>query len=228
MLHEFLRDNQAAILAMAEKKAGVLIGLSTDANELSGGLPIFYQQLLAMLQLGQAGIDRSRIEPAPAAYEVGAAGSSARSDIAEVIKAAKIYGEESLRRGYALSEVVLAYGSLCQSITELASLKKITITPAEFGAFDNYLGVAIAGAVNGFVTLQNNQNDSRAVERLNVFTLEIRNALALVNQSLELVRDTAEYNGDAGQALRCGLKRLEEILDQPRLNIQGLSSDSKT
>ena len=93
----------------------------------------------------------------------------------------------------------------------------MAITPSEFGAFDKYLVIAIAGAVNGFATLKNTQTSLQKAERLDTFALEFLNVLTSVKQSLEMARSESDaFNGEAGKMLERGLMRFEEILNRVR------------
>ena len=51
MLHEFLQENQYAILKMTEKKSLELAGIRPSSDLLKQGLPVFYQQLMKVLIL---------------------------------------------------------------------------------------------------------------------------------------------------------------------------------
>ena len=119
-----------------------------------------------------------------------------------------------MRLGYTLSHVVHAYGSMCQSITELATKKEIRITPDEFHNLNRCLDVAIAGAVTEYQALRNTEVSSREVEHLGFLAHELRNALGTVTMSLGLIRDgTVGFGGNVGQVLDRGLKLISQLID---------------
>jgi signal transduction histidine kinase len=130
-------------------------------------------------------------------------------------KAAGQHGEELLRLGYTLTHVVHAYGAMCQSITELATMKKTVITAGEFHDLNRCLDIAIAGAVTQFQAHRNSQNINREVEHLGFLAHELRNALTSVNISLQLIKTgTVGFGGSTALVLDRGLKRIEDLIDR--------------
>ena len=196
MLSDFLLSNEKEILELTEKKSLELAGLRPSSEQLKKGLPVFYQQLMDMLRT---------------------------KDISDVYvtKAAALHGTELMRLGYTLSHVVHAYGAMCQSITELAMIKKASITSQEFHDLNRFLDVAIAGAVTEFQSLQNNRNKSRELEHLDFLAHELRNALAGVTISIHLIKKgTVGFGGSTGLLLDRGLKRIEEIIDRSMMELR--------
>ncbi len=223
MLYEFLLMNEKEILAMTEAKALDLAGIRPSSIQLKKGLPIFYEQLKAVLKLEAASSRATLTPPGQAAMaeaacdndEPGIAEASGRPGEAELAVAAGIHGTELLRLGYTLSHVVHAYGSMCQAITELASKKKISVTPDEFHDLSRCLDIAIAGAVTTYQSIRNTEISNREVESLGVLAHELRNALATVKLSIELIKNgTVGFKGSTGQVLDQGLNRMEELIDR--------------
>lgn len=208
MLYEFLENNQEEILAIATKKILNLSGLSPSSDLLERAIPIFYNQLKGMILLQQQTSSntlntKNKDEDASAIRE------------AELAKEAERYGVELQRLDYTLSHVVYVYGSLCQSITELASEKNISITSEEFKNMNKCLDIAIASAVGGHEIARATKENKREVERLGFMAHELRNALASVNISLQLIKKgSVDFNGTTGQVLGRSLKRIEKIIDR--------------
>ena len=168
MLHEFLLKNQNEILAMTEKKSVALAGVRPSSEQLKKGLPIFYDQLMTV----QFPLDRSSSQnlrklirqawqrppptptnrPWPRHPAIQGRSRAWRNRPSAM-------APELLRLGYTLSHVVHAYGAMCQSITELATTKNSTITTNEFHDMNRCLDVAIAGAVTGYQTQRNTQEN---------------------------------------------------------------------
>lgn len=205
MLYEFLEQNQLEILSMTEKKTLHLEALSPNSDLLKQSLPIFYNQLKSALLL------QKQSTPSTAAKD-------------EVIRAeqeglvtqeAQIHGAELMRLGYTLPHVIYTYGTLCQSINELADAKKITFTKEEFQNLNRCVDVAIAGAITGHELSRGTKETHGELERLGFFAHELRNALSSVNISLQLIKKgTAGFNGTTGQVLGKSLKRIEEIINR--------------
>lgn len=208
MLPEFLLSYREEILAMTEKKALALAGVRPSSEQLKLGLPIFYTQLIEIL-LRQTSESTSQ-----QMYELEIAAFD-RQDDTPVKKSAGIHGAELLRLGYTLSHAVHSYGSLCQSITELATEKNVNITPAEFGTLNLCLDIAIASAVTEYQSIRNTQINTEEIEHLGFLAHELRNALGTVTLSVQMIRDgTVDFSGNTGQVLNKGLKRIEELINR--------------
>ena len=112
---------------MSERKTHYLAGIRLSSEQLRGGLPIFYSQLLFVLKLDRSkpilsAFDETGMKTASINNdEVAMLSASARPEEAKLPKSAGAHGLEFLRLGYTLSQVAHAYSSMCQSITELAT-----------------------------------------------------------------------------------------------------------
>jgi signal transduction histidine kinase len=221
MLHEFLLKNEQEILNMAEKKTLALVGVRPRSELLKKGLPIFYKQLLNVLLLNRGHAHSSEVnqvgiaKAAAESDEPAMAMAAGRPDNAAVAKSAGLHGTELLRLGYTLSHVVHAYGAMCQSITELATNRKVIITSGEFRDLNLCLDVAIAGAVTEYQSIRNTQESSREVEHLGFLAHELRNAIGTVKMAIELIKGgTVGFGGSTGQVLDRGVNRIEELIDR--------------
>jgi len=221
MLHEFLMKNEKEILDMTEKKARDLADGGPTSDQLKLGIPIFYQQLMNVLESGQKqptkhsadknGMARAARDSNEPAMSVA---SGHRNEV-EVAESAGRHGVELLRLGYTLSHVVHAYGAMCQSITELATTKKANITPKEFHDLNHCLDVAMAGAVTEYASRQTFNESTREIQHLGFLAHELRNSLNTVVMSYELIKDgSVTPRGSTGQLLENGLKRLDHLIDR--------------
>lgn len=202
-LHDFLVDNKEEILFMTETKFLALAGPLPSSVQLKQGLPVFFQQLLSILRLERP------------AFTIPAARDAGKPEEAKVAKSASLHGVEMLRLGYSLSHVVHAYGSMCQSITELASKKNNPISTEAFHYLNQCLDVAIAGAVTEYQDLRNTQEKEREVKHLGFLAHEMRNLVASASISFQLVKKgTVGLGGSTGQVLEKSLKKMEELIDR--------------
>ena len=96
MLHQFLDASRDKIIARARAKAASRPAPRATEAELENGVPMFLTQLVGMLQ-------------APRESGTAAIGMSAAK-----------HGDELLRMGFTVGQVVHDYGGLCQAITEIA------------------------------------------------------------------------------------------------------------
>jgi signal transduction histidine kinase len=221
MLSKFLMANQKEILAMTEEKSLALAGARPSSDQLREGLPIFYGQLMSVLQAQKRAETRSGAavkEMEMAALhndEAAMAKASGYPDDVALARSAGIHGTELQRLGYTLSHVVHAYGAMCQSITELAAKKNFPITAIEFHDLNRCLDVAIAGAVTQYQDRRNTQDLNREVEHIGVLAHELRNALSSVSISLASIKKgTVGFGGSTGKVLERGLARMDELINR--------------
>ncbi len=222
MLYKFLGEHQKEILAMTAAKSLELAGVRPNSNQLMQGLPIFYKQLMTVLKLeigSKPGEPKKEISKMATAAtkndEVAMASAEGRPAEMGLAASAGSHGKELFRLGYTLSHVVHAYGAMCQSITELATIKKATITADEFHDLNRCLDVAIAGAVTEFQTDRDIRESDRENKQLGFLAHEMRNALGTVTLALELIKDGAVgFGGSTGLVLDRGIKRIEQLIDR--------------
>jgi hypothetical protein len=104
---------------------------------------------------------------------------------------------------------------MCQSITELSTLKNSKITSAEFHDLNRCLDEAIAGAVTEFQDSQNTKVHNKEIEHLGFLAHELRNALMSVNVSFQMIkRGSVGAGGSTGRIMEDGLKRMQKLIDQ--------------
>jgi signal transduction histidine kinase len=220
-LREFLKTNEKAILASVEEKYSALAGVRTVTAAPSSGLPIFFKQLLHVLE--QAPTEGLHVEvdqdgmvrAANDGDEPAIAAAAGRPYDVAVARSAGDYGKELQQQGYTLSHVVHAYGAICQSITEMAIEKSAAITNEEFRVLNRCLDTAIAGAVTEFHAERAIDVTNRETQHLGFLAHELRNALAIVNTSLRLIKSgTVGFGGSIGQVLDRALKRQQELIDR--------------
>ncbi|MBC7926498.1 MAG: HAMP domain-containing histidine kinase, partial [Bryobacteraceae bacterium] len=224
MLHEFLLKNRDDILAKTEEKSLALAGIRPSSGQLREGLPLFYAQLLNVLRFEQELPTHITAPPitAPLPSDVSASFESQRegsrvirlnssaSDTA-LTDAGGVHGVELQRLGYTLTHVVHSYGAMCQSITELATEKDINIKPNEFRDLNRCLDIAIAGAVSGFESKRQTQED----EQFGSLAHELRNALGNANISLQLIKNgTVGFSGSTGRVLERSLQRIGTLVNR--------------
>jgi hypothetical protein len=179
-LREFLLKNEKEVLALTEKKTLELAGPRASSKQLKQGLPLFFQQLLGILNLNRPAItvpaenQSGAAKGAAAADEPAIAAATGKPEEVAVAQAAALHGSEMLRLGYTLSHVVHSYGAMCQSITELAEKKNFSIDAGGFHDLNQCLDVAIAGAVTEYQKLRDTLEKDRENKHLGFLTHEMR------------------------------------------------------
>jgi hypothetical protein len=118
--------NRAEILGRSRAKLVAREVPPPTEAELKGGLPLFLDQLIAIL----------RAEKGERSQALGGVSDSAT-----------LHGGELLPIGLTVGQLVHDYGSICQSVTELADAYDVAITADEFQTFNRCLNDAIAQAV---------------------------------------------------------------------------------
>jgi signal transduction histidine kinase len=220
-LLEFLKANEKAVLASIEGKSSALAGVRPVSEVQRSGLPIFFKQLLHVLEQAPTEVmhpevDRDgMVRAANDSDEPGIAAAAGRPFDVEVAKSAGAFGKELEQQGYTLSHVVHAYGAICQAITEIAIEKQAAITTEEFRALNRCLDTAIAGAVTMFHAERAEDVTKRESQHLGFLAHELRNALSIVKTSLRLIKSgTVGFGGSIGQVLDRALNRQQELIDR--------------
>ena len=111
MLYEFLLTNRDEILVRSRAKLSGRKAPTPTEAELADGLPLFMDQLIAILRAAKA---------------IAVPGHR------NMAASAGLHGGELLRLGLTVGQVVHDYGSICQSVTELADERDVAITADEF------------------------------------------------------------------------------------------------
>ncbi len=222
MLSEFLKENKDEILEVARLESLSLAGVRPTSDQLKLGLPIFFQQIVSILDvkksksLGEQSIKLdavAREKAATESNEVAMAMASGHPEDIELAQSSGLHGEELLRLGYTLSHVVHIYGSLCQAITGLAVKKSIDISALEFRDLNRCLDVGIAGAVTTFQSFRDLQKRNEEVKRCGFCAHELRNSLGSALMSFELIKSgEVGFSGTVGQILGRSLKRMDELI----------------
>ena len=126
MLREFITSNRSELVRRCRSRVAARRAPRATPFELEHGIPIFIDQLVRMMPNG-------------------ASPEATRADVVE--RSASLHGEELLRHGFTIDQVVHDYGDLCQSIAQLASERAQPISAPEFATLNMTLDNAIAAAV---------------------------------------------------------------------------------
>ena len=143
-------------------------------DEFDHGISHFLDQLIRTLEVEQTS------QPLDSRKISGPAGGGNLAP-SEVSDTAARHGQELLRHGFTIDQVVHDYGDLCQAITDLAVEKQFQIDIDEFRTLNRCLDNGIAEAVTEFSYQRDfvaaRQGEQALEERLGAFAHEMRNAL---------------------------------------------------
>ena len=211
MLQEFIRRNRAALIGRCRSKVATRRAPRATEQELWYGIPLFLDQLVDALRLEQASTAPAAIQKAESSSAIG--------------RTAAQHGNELLRQGFTVSQVVHDYGDLCQAITDLAIEQNATLSAAEFRTLNRCLDDAIAGAVTEFGRrrdeLTSEEFTRAANEHLGFLAHELRN---LIGNSILAVgamkKGSVGLGGATGALLDRSLMGLRDLVNRTLVDVR--------
>jgi signal transduction histidine kinase len=195
VLHEFLIANRGEILQRSRTKLAARQIPTPTETELAHGLPLFLDQLTGILHT-----------------EKGDRGAGHQS----ISTSATQYGGDLLRNGLTVGQVVQDYGSICQSVMELAAESSLEITADEFQTFNSCLDDATAQAVTEYERQRDRSGaGGPGAAHLGFLAHEMRNLLTTSMLTYEaLARGSVGINGSTGNLLGRSLRRMRVLIDR--------------
>lgn len=203
MLHEFVTENRDELIRRCRQKVALRSVPPPTEEEIDYGIPLFLEQLVDALRLGE--------ESSP-----------------EMRRSALLHGHELLLQGFTVSQVVHDYGDVCQSITELAVEMQAPISTDDFRTLNACLDDAIAAAVtqyarekdqtalDGEVVRQQSAVDvetGRANTRMGYLAHELRNLLNTALLACDALKSgKVGIAGSTGEVLRRSLRGAADLI----------------
>ena len=186
MLHEFIAEHREEIIRRCRAKVATRSIPPPTKAEIDHGVPVFLDQLRTALRDGE-------------------------TTSPEISLSAIKHGQDLLRQGFTVSQVVHDYGDVCQAITELAVELNAPISTDDFRTLNRCLDDAIAGAVTeyGRGRTQSGIDDesARGSERLGFFAHELRNLLHTAIMAFEVLKTgNVGVGGSTGTVLHRTLR----------------------
>jgi signal transduction histidine kinase len=143
-------------------------------------------------------------------------------------ESAALHGGDLLRMGVTVGQVVQDYGSICQSVTELADERQANITAAEFQIFNSCLDDAIARAVTGHQRQRDIAIERSGAGHVTALAHEVRNLLTTSMLTFDaLARGRIGVNGSTGTLLGRTLRRMRVAVDRTLAEVR-LAAGSPT
>jgi signal transduction histidine kinase len=194
MLHEFLTLHGPDIIARTRAKVAARSSPMPTKEELEHGVPLFLEQLVAVLRREQETTAR------PANPEIG--------------KSASQHGGNQRRAGFTVGQVVHGYGDVCQAVTELAVELDIPISADEFRTLNRCLDDAIAEAVTEYSRAEAGFVAAERTVQMGAFAHELRNLLSNAMLAYEVVKSgSVGIGGSTGAVLGRNLTALRDLID---------------
>ena len=213
MLHRFLTENHEELIERCRAKVARRPVPRPTPAELEHGIPLFLGQLARTLRLEQT-------PWLPGSAEVRGAIQSGKTSVASDIgTTAARHGNEMLRKGFTVDQVVHDYGDLCQAVTELAAEKNAPLTMQEFRTLNLCLDNAIAGAVIAYSREReqviSDQGTQALGERLGFLAHELRNLLNAAMLAVSVIKSGGVgSSGATGAVLDRSLLGMRDIIDR--------------
>jgi signal transduction histidine kinase len=187
MLHKLLVSHRSEILAYTRRLTAERTASKLQSAKLAEGLPFFYDIL----------VETFRCAGAPSQSKVTAG-----------------HGKELFRLGYTVSQVVNAYGALCQAVTETAEKLGAKVQAREFSVLNATLDLAIAEAVSDFEAAYTTTVDQAEARRMGALVNAMRTSLetaVLAHTSMQ--QGLVGIAGSTNALLERNLGRMAELLN---------------
>jgi signal transduction histidine kinase len=123
------------------------------------------------------------------------------------------HGEQRLRLGFNVSEVVREYGALHACILDLAGEAGVTLTPQEQGVVQEWISTGVADAVGEYVRQRDLEFQRQASEHLGFIAHEVRNPLGGARLALDRLRREAVSPSRALDMMDRNLRRASDLID---------------
>ena len=196
MLHEFVTVHREEIVNRCRAKVGKRSVPPPTKAEIDHGVPMFLDQL----------VDELRREP------------RSTIDTKKIKKTATQHGNDLLRQGLTVSQVVHDYGDVCQTITEMAMELKSPISTPDFRMLNQCLDDAIAGAVSEYGRERDQSMDKGTIgesERLGVLAAQLRISINTANAALEAIKSgRVGIAGSTGTLLDRSLASAHDLIER--------------
>ncbi len=200
MLDDFVIANRAAIIALAQERVASRSCPKPSEAELTNGIPVFLDQLGDALRLARL---------------------SRGHEHKELKKTAGRHGQDLLRLGLTVAQVVRDYGDVCQAITELAVEQKAAIPADDFQTLNLCLDDAIAEAVTEYERQRDRSIENQGTERLGVLAHEQRNLLNAAILAFEMMsRGRVAPGGSTAVVLGRSLMGLRDLIDRSLADVR--------
>jgi len=128
------------------------------------------------------------------------------------------HGNDLLRQGFSVSQVVHDYGDVCQTITEMAMELEKPITTPDFRMLNQCLDDAIAGAVTEYGRERDQSMDGGAVagtERLAILASNLRTSIHTASVAFEVIKaGRVGLTGSTGTVLDRSLSSAHDLIDR--------------
>lgn len=205
MLLELIRENREELIRRTREKVRTRSAPRATEEEIQNGVPLFLTQFADLLAATKNDLPSGPMH----------GGSPPTKHGAGIRASATLHGNELLKRGFTIAQVVHDYGDVCQAITELAGDQDKQFSTSEFHMLNLCLDNAIAEAVTEFSRQREQNLAGQEVERLGFLAHELRNLIANATMAFQILRGgTVAIGGSTGAVLERSLTGLRDLVDR--------------
>jgi hypothetical protein len=184
MLQDFVTEHRDAIIAACRIKVDKRTSPPASPVGADHGVPMFLDQLVNELQVGL-------------------------SESSQIATTARFHGDDLMRQGYTISQVVHCYGDVCQAITEMALQLHAAIPTGDFQLLNRCLDEAIAAAVTMYGESRDRHVDREAAaesDRVAALASDLRRLIRTSRAALDVITSgSVGLSGSTGALLQQSL-----------------------
>jgi hypothetical protein len=200
VLHEFISLNRDELIGRCRVKVAARMIPTPTESEINHGVPIFLDQLVEVLRHHETGTP-------------------------EMQRSAALHGQDLLKQGFTVGQVVHDYGDVCQAITELAMETDTRIEPDDFRALNQFLDDAIADAVTAYGHDRNQatlaQESARGRTQMGFFAHELRNLVQTITVAFAVLKKgKVGLAGSTAAVISRNLIQLHSLVDKSILEVR--------
>jgi signal transduction histidine kinase len=197
MLQDFIVANRDKIIDRARQRVSDRSAPKSTDTALEHGVPVLLTQIVDALT------------EARTLHVVGAPSAP------QITDTAAHNGEDLLKNGLTVGQVVKGYGDVCHLVTDLAGEAGVAISAQEFHVFNQCLDEAVAGAVTAYGRQRERDLAYEGTERLGVMAHEMRNLLNTMTLSFAIIKDgKVGLGGSTGAMLARSISGLCALVDR--------------
>jgi signal transduction histidine kinase len=142
-------------------------------------------------------------------------------DHVELGRSAGKHGQDLLRLGLTIAQVVHDYGDVCQVVTELAVEQAVRISADDFRTLNLCIDDAIAEAVTQYSSQRERAIAVHGTERLGVLAHEMRNLLNTAMLSFEAIKSGRVAAGGSTALVHTrSLMGLRDLIDRSLVDVR--------
>ena len=221
MLRAFLIENRDVLITRCKSKVAIRRAPRAADQELWYGVPLFLDQLITTLRQEQTS---GPSEAGQMAFPASMIPTEAIGPF-DIGRTAAQHGNELLRKGVTVDQVVHDYGDLCQAVTEMAMEQDAAVTVDEFRTLNRCLDDAIADAVAEFGRQRDQftiDESTRAMnERLGFLAHELRNFIGTAILAVAAIKKgRVGVGGATGAILDRSLIGLRDLVDRTLVEVR--------